>query len=178
MVVLVVEADLLAIYKNFLHNYDGHLVSVTTSYKPLGTFYIKFDIQQLPHLLGLHKIYIGQKPKKILERMASGAALLSALKRNRNYGKIKDRIQYFSEIDSILKLDANVQAIVVSTADSQNSMKLDLVFQHVKSHRRLTLGIRRTQDAVFVPVTFFVRQDRNIDYPHSKRISYKVDAWY
>lgn len=178
MVVLCVEVDLLVIYQNFLHKYDGHLVSVTTSYKPLGTFYIKFDIQQLPHLLGLHKIYIGQKSKKILEKLASDSIVLSALKHNKNYGQIKDRVKYFSEIDAVLKLDANVQAIVISPADSQNSMRLDLVFQHVKSHRRLTLGLRRIQDNIFVPVTFLVRQDRNIDYPHSKRISYKVDAWY
>lgn len=172
------EVDLFAIYKTFLHKYDGHLVSVTTPYKPLGTFYIKFDIQQLPHLLGLHKIYIGQSPKKILGKLASGSVVLSALKRNKNYRIIKDRLKYFPDLDAILKLDTNVQAILVSPADSKNSMRLDLVFQHVKSHRRITLGLRKTHEGVFVPVTFLVRQDRNIDYPNSKRIVYKVDAWY
>lgn len=173
-----VESDLFAIYDRFLNTYDGHLVSVTTSYKPLGTFYIKLDIMQLPHLLGLHKIYTGKNATQMIKLLASGNISTKTIRRHKNYGLIKDRIKYFGEFDTIISMDEDVQAILVAPADNQNTMRLDLVFQHVKSHRRISLGLRKTHDDVYAPVTFLIRQDRTIDYAHSKRLKYVVDGFY
>ncbi|WP_125582497.1 PBECR4 domain-containing protein [Lacticaseibacillus suibinensis] len=172
------ESDLFTIYNRFQSSYDGHLVSVTTSYKPIGTIYIKFDILQLPHLLGLHKIYRGSSPKEIIAKLASGKISTKSIRWDKNYGAIKDRIAYFSCLDDILKFGEDVSAILVNSEDSRNSMRLDLVFQHVKSHRRVSLGIRETHDGIYAPVTFLVRQDRTIDFPNSKRLKYHVDGWF
>ena len=50
--------DLKKTYNQYLTNLDGKTAILTTPFTPLDCFYIKFDILQLPHLLGLHKIYM------------------------------------------------------------------------------------------------------------------------
>lgn len=49
--------DLQKTYNLFLSNLDGKMAVITTPFVKLDCFYVKFDILQLPHLLGLHKIY-------------------------------------------------------------------------------------------------------------------------
>lgn len=64
--------DLKKTYNQYLTNLDGKTAILTTPFTPLDCFYIKFDILQLPHLLGLHKIY-NEPPKSLCSKLASSS---------------------------------------------------------------------------------------------------------
>lgn len=176
------ERELKVIFDSFNRLFNGRTLSLSTSYVPLGDFYIRFDTLQLSHLLGLHKIY-KDSATNICQRVSKGEITLAKLKRNKNYGYIKERI---GNIDFLREgfIDSPFEScIFVSKIDNENTMHLDLVFKRERNSRRIVLGLRRTNTGkdmpaiVFTPVTFFVTKAKYFDYAHSKIIKITDATW-
>lgn len=161
--------DLKKIYNSFLSNLDGRTVIITTPYAKLDCFYIKFDILQLPHLLGLHKIY-HDSPKNICDKLRSGVITYKHIQRHQNFGSIKNRIELFEFIFDIFLEGYNDSVIYVSDADRYgSSMMLDIAFCHPHRNKMLTLGLREVNQCIFAPVTFYVSKANKVVFPNSKR---------
>ncbi|EGO8492625.1 TPA: hypothetical protein IU076_000542 [Enterococcus faecalis] len=161
--------DLQKTYNFFLSNLDGRMAVITTPFTKLDCFYIKFDILQLPHLLGLHKIY-NDSPKIICQKLKNKAITYKHLQRHRNFGLIKDRVELFEFILEIFLEGYNDSVIYVSEADRfGSSMKLDIAFSHPHKNKILTLGLREISNSVYAPVTFYVSKSNRPIFPKSKR---------
>lgn len=170
----MMKIDLNKIYNQYLSNFDGHTAIITTLFKPLDCFYIKFDILQLPHLLGLHKIYT-YPPKKICANLNESIITYEKIQHHQNFGQIKDRIQYFYFILDIFLEGYNDSVIYVSDKDRDgSSMKLDIAFAHPHKNKVLTLGLRETEHSVYCPVTFYVRKNRPNERPFSNSKRAKI----
>lgn len=156
-------------YNQYLSNFDGKLAIVTTKFKPLDCFYIRFDIKQLPHLLGLHKIY--SKDRDICEMLRNNEITYDKIKHHHNFGQIKDRITLFPFILDIFLEGYNASVIYVSKQDRNgSSMNLDIVFAHPYKNKYLNLGLRETEKSIYCPVTFYVfKKGRRPVMPSSKR---------
>lgn len=168
--------DLQKYCEDYLRDYDGRMVSLTIKYKTFDTIYVRFDIAQLPHLLGLHKIYKAPA-KKIVNGIQSGRITYEKLRSNSKFGLIKQRLEYFPHINDVFMNGVVTNLILVSPADNMNSMNLDIVFSIDGVHRKMRLGLRKIHDSVYAPVTFFVVRSRQIDYQHSKRVGFSIDQW-
>ncbi|MBO0458374.1 hypothetical protein JZO77_16705 [Enterococcus hulanensis] len=157
-------------YNQYLSNFDGKLAVLTTKFKPLDCFYIRFDIMQLPHLLGLHKIY-SRKPTDICEMLCNNEITYDKIKHHQDFGQIKDRITLFPFILDIFLEDYNASVIYVSEQDRKGSaMNLDIVFAHPYKNKYLNLGLRETEKSIYSPVTFYVfKKGRRPVMPASKR---------
>jgi len=152
------KVDLNKIYNQYLSNFDGNTAIITTPYKPLDCFYIKFDILQLPHLLGLHKIY-RQKPKDICSQLNNSVITYDKIQRHANFGQVRDRINYFGFILDIFLEGYNDSVIYVSENDKKgSSMGLDIAFAHPHKDKYLTLGLRENISSIYAPVTFYVNK--------------------
>ena len=69
--------------------------------------------------------------------------------------------------------------IQVSKVDSDNRMRLDLVFNGHCRNRKLVIGLRRSKEdsEIFRPVTFFVTKNKKFDYLHSRRVEVTNMLW-
>lgn len=170
------KVDITKIYNQYLSNFDGRTVMGTTTFAKLDVFYIKFDILQLPHLLGLHKIY-KVPPKEICRKLSSSEISYEIIQRNRNFLHIKDRISHFPFILDIFLEDYNDSIIYVAESDKRgNSMSLDIAFAHPYKNKYLTLGLREIALGVYAPVTFYTnKKEIKAPFPHSKRV--KLDSF-
>lgn len=161
--------DLKKIYNLYMSNLDGRTAIITTPYVKLDCFYIKFDILQLPHLLGLHKIY-HDSPKNICSKLKNENITYKHIQRHRNFSSVKDRIELFEFIFDIFLEGYNDSVIYVSETDKHgSSMNLDIAFCHPHKNKMLTLGLRETDQYVFAPVTFYVSKVNRMMFPKSKR---------
>lgn len=152
------KVDLNEIYNHYFSKFNGHTAVVTTPLKDLNCFYIKFDILQLPHLLGLHKIY-NQKTKMICTWLDDSTITYDKVQRHANFGQIRDRINYFDFILDIFLEGYNDSVIYVSESDKKgSSMGLDIAFAHPHKDKYLTLGLRENIPSVYAPVTFYVNK--------------------
>lgn len=157
-------------YNQYLSNFDGKLAILTTKFQPLDCFYIKFDIKQLPHLLGLQYIY-SHSPQTLCEMLCNKDITYEKLQHHQNFGKIKDRITLFPFILDIFLEDYNASVIYVSEQDRNgSSMNLDIVFAHPYKNKYLNLGLRETGKSIYSPVSFYVfKKGRRPVMPASKR---------
>ncbi|MGM0139223.1 hypothetical protein IGI65_001675 [Enterococcus sp. DIV0755b] len=162
--------DLKFTYNQYLSNFDGKVAMMTTSYDKLDVFYVKFDIKQLPHLLGLHKIY-NRKPQELCKDLRTGDICYENIQRHHNFGQIKDRITLFPFILDIFLEDYNKSVIYLSDGDKNgSSMNLDIAFAHPYKNKYLNLGLRENTSSVYAPVTFFVnKKKKSLPFPGSKR---------
>lgn len=161
--------DLQKTYNLFLSNLDGKMAVITTPFVKLDCFYVKFDILQLPHLLGLHKIY-KDSPRIIYQKLNDEVITYKHLQRHSNFGTIKDRVELFEFILEIFLEGYNDSVIYVSEADKfGSSMKLDIAFSHPHKNKILTLGLREVNDCVYAPVTFYVSKSSRPTFTKSKR---------
>lgn len=170
--------NILETYKLFESRFNGQVLAIETNFKRFPIFYIKFSTNQLPHLLGLHKLY-SYPPKEMIEQIKCGNINYSDVKKHKNFGDIKDRLLCFNFfIDTFLN-DLNSVIIVVSESDNCNSMKLDLVFKGEKYGRKEIIGLRKSNKEadMFSPVTFFATKNKKFDYQHSSKIKIEKKYW-
>lgn len=162
--------DLNLIYRQYQANFDGRTAILTSKFNKLDVFYIKFDILQLPHLLGLHKIY-SQSPASMCASLNDGSITYEKIQRHRNFGMIKDRITLFPFILDIFLEEYSKSVIYVGQQDRNgSSMMLDIAFAHPYKNKYLTLGLRENIQSVYVPVTFFAaKSSKGQPFPRSKR---------
>lgn len=164
-------------YQSF-HNFNGNILIVETKDVRLPVFYIKFSDGQLPHLLGLHKLY--RKPAtKLVEQLRVGEITLEKIKRHQNFSLIKERIENFDFVIQTFSTPSHSFVIQVSKVDSDNRMRLDLVFNGHRRNRKLVIGLRRSKEdsEIFRPVTFFVTKNKKFDYLHSRRVEVTNMLW-
>lgn len=174
------ERELKVIFDSFNRLFNGRTLSITTSYSGLKDLYIRFDTLQLCHLLGLHKVY-RDSARVIYQKINRGEITLAKVKRNQNYGAIKERISNIDFLREKFIDDPFTSCILVADSDSRNTMRLELVFKGQRNSRKLILGLRRIDKEVtplvFAPVTFFVTKSKNFDYSHSRRIQIDDFNW-
>lgn len=162
--------DLNLIYRQYQSNFDGRTAILTSKFNKLDVFYIKFDILQLPHLLGLHKIY--SKPaKSICTSLNDGTITYEKIQHHKDFGMIKDRITLFPFILDIFLEDYDKSVIYVAQQDRKgSSMMLDIAFAHPYKNKYLTLGLRENIQSVYAPVTFYAtKSNKGQPFPRSKR---------
>lgn len=168
--------SLQAIYQRYYDFYHGNKVTITTNYAPYSEFDIFFNEDQLPHLLGLHKVDQDSASNQII-RIKNNELTYQSIKKHDSFKNIRDRIKYFDFIDKVFITNEVKDCICVSKDDSRNSMSLDIVFLEHDIKRVLNLGLRKDKAGLYAPVTFFVSSSKNKSYPHSKRAKIKSLIW-
>ncbi len=159
--------DVLEKYEKTYHNKQ---FICKTSYKPIEEFVIKFNILQLPHLLGLHKVY-SSNPKMIIEKINKGRITKKKIRHNSQYGDVNDRINCCDFLDAIFSEDSKT-VIYLAEVDKRNSMRLDLVFYEPFKNKLYVLGLRKAK-GVYVPTTFYLEKSTRKQFMNSKRVKIK-----
>lgn len=162
--------DLKVIHDIFLSKFDGKLFCIDTPYVPLSSFYIKFDILQLPHLLGLHKIYTTSSPSKIIANLNNHSITYEKIKRHGQFKNVKDRLTCCDFLMDIFIFKKCEYFVHIADYDKRNSMRLDIAFTKNGARKKYVLGLRKNSDCVYVPTTFYSVRTSKEEFSRSKRV--------
>ncbi|MDT2813790.1 PBECR4 domain-containing protein [Vagococcus carniphilus] len=167
--------NLLDVVNEFDNKYNGKRFVCHTAYTPVSLFTIKFDNKQLPHLLGLHKIY-KSNPAVILDEIITGKITNEKVKRHKNYGYIKDRFSCCLFLNQIFENDSKM-LFYISEIDKRNTMKLDIAFYESLSNKKYVLGLRKISGDNYAPTTFYSVKSNRKEFTNSKRVQInKIDC--
>lgn len=155
---------------DFESMFHGKQFEFHTAYKPLSCFKIKFDKKQLPHLLGLHKVYTSKSADDILNKIKTEDIDKNILKKHKDYGAIKDRIKCCDFLEHIIYSSDDQNVFYLSEIDKQNRMQLDIVFYETMTHKQYVLGLRNIKGDQYAPVTFYAIKSKQQQFLTSKKV--------
>lgn len=157
------------VYEDYLHNFDGKIVLIETRYTELDRFYIKFDINQLPHLVGVDKVY-KLKAHEIVRKIACNDIAYKNLQHHSEFIHIKPRFSCYHILKEVFIEKSIEYCIYVSDEDSRNSMNLNVAFELRETKRQIILGLRKIATGVYIPVTLHQNKATKTSMNRSKRV--------
>lgn len=160
--------NLQEVLNDFIENFTRKKCILKISDKKLQNVEIRFSKNNLPHLLGLHKINKKRAPKILIE-ILEGTMTHSSIKTHHNYSNIKDRLYSYNFLHKCF-IEKNINYCIVVKNNVNNQLDLDVVFIDNFNNKLIVLGLRKVQH-YFVPTTMYVMKNQNDQYnlmPRSK----------
>lgn len=170
-------------YKRILDDYrfyfSGRVAELTTNYKLLQDFKVRFSDSDLPHLMGWQKVvnkrnYAG----RLIKLVDDNKLTLENSRKHHNFIKIKSRMLNYNFLHEIFwEKDPNV--CVMTSNMKPNPLKLDIVFfKNTKPREIVILGLRRAKGMnFFVPTTLHTEVSKNSPYLLRRKTSIKSIKW-
>ena len=166
--------DLLEIVKDYELNFDKKQCTVYTGYKKLPEFTVLFDMEDLFHLLGIHKLNTGLRSSSWLKAVKEGNFQLEKYFRHPAFNNVRPRIKNYEFIYEIFYQD-RVKVCVLEKDLDRNTMKLSVVFYKEQKKRIVVIGLRKDKLGYFRPVT--LHESRNNPYSGVKKTFVKGIEW-
>lgn len=166
--------NLREIVKDYELNFDGKFCTIFTNYKNFPKFTVAFDVKDLYHLLGIHKLQTGLYASSWIKAIKEDSFDLTRYKNHPDFRMIRPRINNYGFFYEIFYLD-NVQICILDKDLSKNTMRLSVVFY--KEHKRqvVVVGLRRDKTGYFRPVT--LHESRNNPYRSVRKTIIKKVEW-
>ena len=147
------NVDLKKLYDDYKNNFHNNSCKVEINYKKLSEFVVKFNILDLHHLFGIHKLekISASKTIKLLENNELD------LVKYRNYkiiNEVVDRINNYNFISEIF-IDKKYNYCVLDKDLNRNTMNLSIVFYKEDEDKYVVFGLRKIYNNVFVPTTLY-----------------------
>lgn len=121
---------------------------------------IRFSKDNLPHLLGLHKVLKG-RATDILQSIVEGEIDIEKLKKHERYKEIKDRILSYNFLHSCF-IDKNIELCIIVDAHGFNPQDLGLVFIDDFGGKDILFGLRKARNTnYYSPTTMYVVKDNS-----------------
>ncbi|KTT82736.1 hypothetical protein RSA37_11945 [Mammaliicoccus sciuri] len=169
------DIDFQYILNDYIEIFTRKKLIVTTTYKKLETFEIRFDKFNLPHLLGLHKV-LEKRATKILQDIVEGKLDIEHLKSHTSYGDIKDRILSYNFLHRCFILNVVKLCIIIDSND-RNPQNLDVVFIDDMNKKSILIGLRKARGQNFyVPTTMYVIKNHS-EYLLKRRTNITNMTW-
>ncbi|NQJ22663.1 hypothetical protein HO566_09195 [Streptococcus suis] len=137
--------------KDYRENFVGKSCQVSTNYGDLTNLIVRFQVTDLHHLFGLHKI-TSDYASQTLSQIESGTFDLSDFKSLSTYREVISRIALYPYISDIF-IKHTTEYCVIRKDLSNNSMNLDLVFFEGNKRNVKVLGLRRDKTGFYRLVT-------------------------
>lgn len=116
---------------------------------------LKFEENQLPHLLGLHKLRMntGKKAIEMMNDMEQGKFVMEEIKKNdnKNLTLIRDRLCFFPSVETII----NYPEVVIDFNPLlciPTRLKCDFLLKTEEIKVTVYLGIRQSQEKKYLNV--------------------------
>lgn len=117
------ELCLKEIFEDFNEKFSGKKCRVETNYSKLNNFIVSFDVLDLHHLLGLHKV-IPLKATDSIESIKQEKLTLESFKNHSQYSDIKPRIENYEFIEEVFKASSIEVCILEKDIKQKSSMNL------------------------------------------------------
>lgn len=143
--------ELKELAKDYRENFVGKSCQVSTNYKHLSHFIVTFQITDLHHLFGLHKL-TRDIASHTMPRIEIGELKLKQFKQLSAYREVSTRVGLYPFIHEVFSKRATEYCVIRKDL-SRNSMNLDLVFFEGNNRNVTVLGLRKSKDGTYRLVT-------------------------
>ncbi|AME09652.1 hypothetical protein HMPREF1983_00915 [Gemella bergeri ATCC 700627] len=145
------NVDLKKLYDDYKKKFHNNSCMIETNYKKLNEFIVKFNILDLHHLFGIHKLenINASKTKEFLEKNELD---LNKYRKYKNFNEVVNRINNYNFISEIF-IDKKYNYCILAKDLNKNTMKLSVVFYKENEDKYIVFGLRKIYKNVFVPTT-------------------------
>ncbi|MGR3742103.1 PBECR4 domain-containing protein [Companilactobacillus sp. DQM5] len=159
-------------YRNF---FSGRSIKITTNYNLLSTFIVSFNDNDLPHLMGWHKLR-NSRATKLISAVESGSLTKEKVKRHPKWHEASQRMLSYNFMHRIF-VDQDISAFVYTREMKPNRQNLDIVFLNNRKKDTVILGLRKANGRdTFIPTTLHV-EPLNNSYNGRRRTRIKSTEW-
>lgn len=170
------ELCLREIFEDFSTKFSGKKCRVQTSYSKLSNFVVSFDVLDLHHLLGLHKV-TPLKATDSIESIKQEKFTIESFKHHSQYSDIKPRIENYDFIEEVFHTSLLEVCILEKDIKHKNSMELSVVFFKEDYNKYIVLGLKRNiRTNTFHLVT--LHETRNKKYMSYQKTKFKIVEWF
>lgn len=169
------DIDLQILLNDFIENFTRNKCILEISDKNLQNVEIRFSKDNLPHLLGLHKVN-KDRASKILSAILEGTITHNSIKSHHEYVNIKDRLYSYNFLHKCF-IEKEVKYCIVIKSNKNNSLNLDIAFIDSFNNKTIVLGLRKVRD-FFVPATMYVMKNKNDQYNTMPRSKINSIEWH
>ncbi|MGV3082695.1 PBECR4 domain-containing protein [Streptococcus dysgalactiae] len=150
--------ELIEVIKDYQNRFAGKSCLVSTSYKQLEQFIVAFELSDIHHLVGLHKV-TKDFANITLPKIQKKELTLEIIKDHANFTDVISRIECYNILDKIF-YKGEVNICIVKKDFTSNTMNLDVIFFKEKERLAIVLGLRKTKDGIYKPVTMHLAKKR------------------
>lgn len=161
------DVNLKDIYSFYLEKFCNKNCILTTGYHKISPVQISFRKDQLPHLLGLHKIGYsgGMKTVTLIEQEK---LTLMDIKNKQGYHEIKPRIFNFYQLEEMF-YNEGIKTCILKKDNTNNTKmyrQLDIILINNSNNKSkvYVLGLKfNKKTSVYYPTTFFETKKSKYD---------------
>ena len=144
--------DLKDIIQDYELNFNNKRCIVSTGYNKLPEFTVMFDVKDLYHLLGIHKLQLNLHATSWVEQVKKDAFQLGQFSKHPVFYDILPRINNYDFIYEIF-YQSKVKVCVLEKDLSKNTMHLSVVFYKQDGKKVIVMGLRKDRQGYLRPVT-------------------------
>ena len=132
------------IFEDYELNFADRSCNVYINYKKLPNFLVVFDIKDLFHLLGIHKI-TRLRASRWVSEVRNGSFSLGAYRRHPNFRESLSRIRNYDFLYELFYRD-KVKICILEKDLDRNPMKLQIIFYKEDDNKVIVLGLKKDDD--------------------------------
>lgn len=166
--------DIKAIIEDYALNFAGKTCLFKTGYQQLPEFCVQFELSDLFHLLGIHKLNTGLYAGQWLEQVRGGDFDLGDFASHPSMKDIRPRVANYDFFYEIFYRD-QVQVCVLDKDLSRNTMRLSVVFFKEKKRQVVVLGLKKDKLGYFRPAT--LHEASGNPYARNRKTVIKEVKW-
>ncbi|MDG3141466.1 PBECR4 domain-containing protein [Streptococcus suis] len=155
-------------------NFCNKKCEITTNYKELPTFLVYFEINDLYHLLGIHKLKTKYRATNWIKAVKSDSFILSKYSKHPNFREVIPRINNYNFLYEIF-YQFQVNVCVLEKDLSRNTMELSIVFYKDDSKKIVVIGLKKDRTGVFRVAT--LHESRTNKYKSIRYTMIKSINW-
>ena len=156
------------IVEDYELNFSGKQCLFRTSYNKLPEILVRFEVEDLFHILGIHKLDTGLRAKKWIEKVKKNQFLLSDYSKHSRFSEVLPRVRNYEFFYEIFYQD-KVKVCILNKDLMRNTMNLSVVFYKDEKKKVIVIGIRRTSEGYYVPAT--LHESKSNTYSRMKKTS-------
>lgn len=167
------------IFDDYHQHFSGRNVIFTTNYRLIKEFEVRFNDNDLPHLMGWHKVtYKNRSASYIINLVKKQKMTFNNTRKHQDFHKIKSRILNYNFLHEIF-YQFNPNVCVMTSDMHPNPLCLDIVFFKQNKPREIViLGLRRERKLhYFVPTTLHTESSHHNQYLLRRRTKVIQIQW-
>ena len=163
------------ILDDFYEKFSSKKCRIETNYSKLSEFIVVFDVLDLHHLLGLHKV-TRLKASESIEKVKKEELTIESLIKHSRYSDIKARIANYKFLEEVFYKAVVEVCILEKDIQHKTSMELSVVLFKKETNKYIVLGLRKNlRTNTYHLVT--LHETRNDKYSSYKKTKFKIVEW-
>lgn len=165
-------------FNDFQSNFHNQKFCIETNANFCKSIIIRFDIAQLPHILGMEKLNLFDSyANRTIGSVRNEKITFKEIKKDSNFGSIKTRFIHYDFLEQVFYTAYKPEFVSITNMPNKRIGNTDLLFFRILNDKEMVcIGIIKDNNGYYVPTTLHVRNIPN-DFQRQHRIRIIKKYW-